>query len=229
MRGKNYYKDLMLIIHNYQSQVNKLTIMTFILRRGDGMAKKKFKYWTNGQKISLLVILAVLLGYSIWQQSALQKIIYPYPHRTIIEKYSALYGVDPLFVLAVIREESKFLPQSESNKGAKGLMQLMPKTAQSIAESIGDKEYSDKDLLNPEKNIQYGTWYLASLQTLFSNNQTLVIAAYNGGQGHVKEWIKSGQIDPENIRKQDIPFKETRDYVGRVLNSYQKYIKLYRT
>ncbi|EHQ90371.1 lytic transglycosylase domain-containing protein [Desulfosporosinus youngiae] len=187
------------------------------------------KRWANGKTVSLMIILTVLLGYSIFQLSDLQKIIYPYPHRTIIEKYAAQYGVDPLFVLAVIREESKFLPQSESYKGAKGLMQLMPSTAQSIAESIGDKAYTDEDLLNPEKNIQYGTWYLASLQKLFSNNRTLVIAAYNGGRGHVKEWIDTGQIDPENIRQQDIPFKETRDHVERVLNSYQKYIKLYRT
>lgn len=193
------------------------------------MAKKKLKRWTNGQKIGLLIILFVLVGYSLLQINALQKIIYPYPHRTIIEKYAIQYGVDPLLALAVIREESKFLPQSESHKGAIGLMQLMPSTAQSIAESIGDKAYSDEDLLNPEKNIQYGIWYLSSLQKLFSNNRTLVIAAYNGGRGHVQEWIKSGQIDPENIRQQDIPFKETRDYVGRVLNSYQKYIKLYRT
>lgn len=193
------------------------------------MAKKNSRRWMNGLKLSLFFALCIFLGYSILQISDLQKIIYPYPHRAIVEKYAAQYGVDPLFVLAVIREESKFLPQSESHKGAKGLMQLMPSTAQSIAKSIGDKSYSDEVLLDPEKNIQYGTWYLASLQKLFSNNQTLVIAAYNGGSGHVQEWIKSGLIDPANIREGDIPFKETRDYVERVLNSYQKYIKLYRT
>jgi len=158
----------------------------------------------------------------------LEKVIYPYPNQAIIEKYAKQYGVDPLFVVSVIREESKFLPQSESHKGAKGLMQLMPSTAQSIAVSLGDKTYKAEDLLSPEKNIQYGTWYLASLQKVFANNTTLVIAAYNGGRGHVQEWIKSGQIDPNNIRLQDIPFKETQDYVGRVLKSYQKYIKLYR-
>jgi len=192
------------------------------------MAKKNLKRWMNGRKISIIIVLLILIGYSVLQISDLQKIIYPYPHRTIVEKYADQYGVDPLFVLAVIREESKFLPQSESHKGAIGLMQLMPSTAQSIAVSIGDKAYSDEYLLDPEKNIQYGTWYLASLQKLFTNNRTLVIAAYNGGRGHVQEWIKSGQIDPENIRQEDIPFKETRDYVERVLNSYQKYIKLYR-
>lgn len=191
------------------------------------MNKKKLKRWTTGRKISMFILLAILTVYGILQIPVLEKIVYPYPHRDIIEKYAAQYGVDPLLVVAVIREESKFLPQSESHKGAKGLMQLMPSTAQSISESIGDKTYSDNDLLSPEKNIQYGTWYLASLQKVFSNNTTLVIAAYNGGRGHVQEWIKTGQIDPENLRQQDIPFKETQDYVGRVLISYQKYIRLY--
>lgn len=193
------------------------------------MAKKKIKRWTKGQIISLIMVLTALLGFCIYQRVDLQKIIYPYPHRAIIEKYAAQYGVDPLLVLAVIREESKFFPQSESHKGARGLMQLMPSTAQSIAKSIGDKAYHEEDLLNPEKNIQYGTWYLAHLQKLFSNHRTLVIAAYNGGSGHVQEWIKSGQIDPLNLHQEDIPFKETRDYIGRVLRSYEKYSQLYRT
>ncbi|MDR3542315.1 MAG: lytic transglycosylase domain-containing protein [Desulfosporosinus sp.] len=191
------------------------------------MDKKKWKRWLISRK-TIVFLLAILTAvFCILQIPAFEKIIYPYPHRDIIEKYALQYGVDPLLVVAVIREESKFLPQSESHKGAKGLMQLMPSTAQSISQSIGDKTYSDNDLLSPEKNIQYGTWYLASLRKVFSDNTMLVIAAYNGGRGHVQEWIKTGQIDPKNIRQQDIPFKETRDYVDRVLKSYQKYITLY--
>lgn len=191
------------------------------------MVRKRKKRWTMGKRIVMFLVIAILTSYSILNIPMLEKVIYPYPNRAIIENYAHKYGVDPLFVISVIREESKFISQSESNKGAKGLMQLMPSTAQSISESLGDKTYSEGDLLNPEKNIQYGTWYLASLQKVFANNTTLVTAAYNGGRGHVQEWIKTGQIDPENIRQQDIPFKETRDYVGRVLKSYQKYITLY--
>lgn len=191
------------------------------------MNKKKQKRWMTGRNFCILILLALFTAFCIRQIPVLEKIFYPYPHRATIEKYAAQYGVDPLFVVAVIREESKFLPQSESHKGAIGLMQLMPSTAQSIAESIGDKTYKPSDLLSPEKNIQYGTWYLASLEKVFSNNLTLVIAAYNGGRGHVQEWIDTGQIDPKNVRGQDIPFKETRDYVDRVLKSYQKYITLY--
>jgi len=192
------------------------------------MVKKRKKRWTMGKKLLILFMIAILAAFSILNIPIVEKVIYPYPNQAIIEKYATQYGVDPLFVVSVIREESKFLSKSESHKGAKGLMQLMPSTAQSIAESLGDKTYSEEDLLNPEKNIQYGTWYLASLQRVFANNTTLVTAAYNGGRGHVQEWIKNGQIDPNNIRLQDIPFKETRDYVGRVLKSYEKYNKLYR-
>jgi soluble lytic murein transglycosylase len=192
------------------------------------MVKRRKKRSKMGKRLVISSILAILAAFSIMNIPILEKVIYPYPNQAIIEKYAKQYGVDPLFVVSVIREESKFLPQSESHKGAKGLMQLMPSTAQSIAVSLGDKTYKAQDLLSPEKNIQYGTWYLASLQKVFANNTTLVTAAYNGGRGHVQEWIKSGQIDPNNIRLQDIPFKETQDYVGRVLKSYQKYIKLYR-
>ena len=192
------------------------------------MAKKRKKRQTMGKKILIIFGIAILAAFSILNIPLLEKVIYPYPNQAIIEKYAEQYGVDPLLVIAVIREESKFFSQSESHKGAKGLMQLMPNTAQSIAESLGDKTYKEEDLLNPEKNIQYGTWYLASLQKAFANNTTLVTAAYNGGRGHVQEWINSGQIDLNNINLQDIPFKETRDYVGRVVRSYEQYKRLYR-
>ena len=179
-------------------------------------------------KSTLFIIGAgLLLLLALGQVPIFQKIIYPYPHRIVIEKYASLYGVDPLLVVSVIREESKFLPQSESHKGAIGLMQIMPSTAQSIAKSLGDKNYNDQELLNPEKNIQYGTWYLASLKKEFANNTTLILAAYNGGRGHVNEWIKNDQINLKQLRQQDIPFEETRQYVERVLKSYQIYSKLY--
>jgi soluble lytic murein transglycosylase len=144
----------------------------------------------------------------------------------IIEKYAYSYGIDPLLVVSVMREESKFLPRSESHKGAVGLMQLMPSTAQAIAKGLGDTDYDDLDLVNPEKNIQYGTWYLASLKKEF-NDTILILAAYNGGRGRVKEWIDNNQINLSRVRPQDIPYQETRQYVEKVLKSYQKYSKLY--
>nr|WP_006717915.1 lytic transglycosylase domain-containing protein [Desulfitobacterium metallireducens] len=155
-----------------------------------------------------------------------QKIFYPYPYRPTVEKYAREYGVDPYLVIAVIRAESSFMPQSESHKGALGLMQLMPNTASDIAEKMDDKSFTQEELKDPEKNIQYGTWYLANLQKEF-NNIALTVAAYNGGRGHVKEWISTQQIDPNNLQIADIPFQETRQYVQRVLQFYDKYKELY--
>lgn len=192
------------------------------------MSKKR---GVKRRKISRYIVLGIAFVIFIFFTSRfppVQKILYPYPHRATIEKYAKEYGVDPLLVISVMREESKFLPRSESHKGAKGLMQLMPETAKWIAQNMGEKGYSEADLLNPEKNIQFGTWYLANLENEFSGNIILVIAAYNGGRGHVKEWIQTEQIDPGNVKSSGIPFQETRQYVERVLQSYQKYIMLYR-
>lgn len=180
------------------------------------------------EKIILTILACLFLAWVIGQSTLVQRIFYPFPQRAIVEKYAGVYNVDPLLVVAVIREESKFLPRSESRKGALGLMQLMPDTARWIAQSIGDKNFQDSDVLQPDKNIQFGTWYLASLAKEFNGNVTLMLAAYNGGRGHVKEWINSNTLDLEHLEVRDIPFPETRDYVRRVLKSYQTYIKLYR-
>lgn len=180
-------------------------------------------------KRGLIGLLVIVIGLGLFFQTTYaQKLFYPYPYRPIVEKYAEQYGVDPFLVIAVIRAESNFMPQSQSHKGAQGLMQLMPDTAEWIAKSRGDKSFTLEDLKDPEKNIQYGTWYLASLQKEFKNT-TLVLAAYNGGRGHVQEWIKTQQLDLDHLRVEDIPFQETRKYVQRVLIYYPKYKALYST
>ncbi|WP_416337038.1 lytic transglycosylase domain-containing protein [Desulfitobacterium sp.] len=180
-------------------------------------------------KIRLIVFLIVIIGIGLLvRMPSAQKFFYPYPYRPTVEKYAQEYGVDPFLVIAVIRAESSFMPQSESHKGALGLMQVMPNTAGEIAKKIGDNSFTPEKLKDPETNIQYGTWYLANLQKEF-NNLTLTIAAYNGGRGHVNEWISSQQIDPNNLDVDDIPFQETRQYVERVLKFYGKYKELYGT
>jgi len=181
--------------------------------------------WRN---IVAVIIIGVLLGWGISRTPFIQKLFYPYPYRAVVEQYAMEYDVDPLLVISVMREESKFLPQAESPKGAQGLMQLMPTTATWIAQNLGDQDFNERDLLTPEKNIQYGTWYLASLEKEFAEDPILVIAAYNGGRGRVKEWIDGGQLNLDELKVQDIPYQETREYVTRVLNSYNQYRALYQ-
>lgn len=192
------------------------------------MKKKGFRVRRKKKRTGFLLalILSIVAVSFIFQAPPIKKVIYPYPYRTLIEEYAEQYNVDPLLVISVIRAESKFLPKSESHKGALGLMQLMPDTAKWIAETLGDGSFEQSKLREPGKNIQYGTWYIANLEKEFQDI-TLVLAAYNGGRGHVNEWIRTEQLKVNDLRTEDIPFGETREYVQRVMDNYENYKELY--
>ena len=180
------------------------------------------------KKIVKIITILFLLGCFLagLKLNILEKVLYPYPYRDIIERYAAEYGIDPLLVIAVIREESHFLPKSSSPKGAIGLMQLMPSTAKEIAGWLKE-DYSQVDLKQPEDNIRYGTWYLATLYKEFSGNTGLSLAAYNAGSGRVKGWLENSKKSSNSYLLKDIPFPETKEYVQKVLKSYNKYSELY--
>ncbi len=114
----------------------------------------------------------------------------------LIAEHSAINGVNPDLVRAVIQAESAFNPQARSNKGAMGLMQLMPATA---------AEYQVSDAYDPAQNIRAGVAYLKSLLTRFSNNVELALAAYNAGPGAVKKY--GGTVPP---------YRETRNYIAKI-------------
>jgi soluble lytic murein transglycosylase-like protein len=111
--------------------------------------------------------------------------------------------VDPALIHAVIAVESGYNPSARSSAGAVGLMQLMPGTA---------KRYGVKDRLDPAQSIRGGARYLRDLQVLFDNNLQLVLAAYNAGEEAV---MKYGRRIP--------PYRETIDYVPKVLGYYRKF------
>lgn len=117
----------------------------------------------------------------------------------IIERYGRMYGVDPVLIRAVIQVESNFDPACVSQKGARGLMQLIPATA---------RRYGVKKIHDPEDNIRGGVRYLADLLTMFPHDLPRVLAAYNAGEGAV---LRYGGIPP---------FDETEIYVRRALTVY---------
>lgn len=173
----------------------------------------------------LLTGFAAYAGFnSDWFQ---KKYLYPYPYQGLVYHYALENELDPLLVAGVIRAESKFVPQARSPKGAVGLMQLMPETAEWIAVQTDYPDFTLDKLENPEVNIRFGTWYLASLQKEFKGNEVLMLAAYNGGRGNVKQWMQRYGW-PMNFQAIDqIPFKETKEYVGRVLHDKKRYQDLY--
>ena len=129
---------------------------------------------------------------------------FPMRHYDLAKEYSQRYGVDVCTVMAVIYAESGGDPAAVSNKGAMGLMQLMPSTARWIADRIGMDD-ADLDLFNPRVSVQLGTYYLAYLKGRVPPEY--VIAAYNAGEGNVQKWLQAGG---------DVAFAETRNYVQKV-------------
>ena len=184
----------------------------------------------NYSRVAVLAILCMCFGlYFLFQFSFVQRsYLYPYPYQDEVRAYAKKYHVDSHLVVAVIKTESNFKPDAVSHRGAIGLMQLMPATAEWIAGQLDDKNFSVQKLYEPDLNIRYGIWYLAELQEEFENNPVLVLAAYNAGRGNVKEWMKENHWDMSFHEIDAIPFDETREYVHKVLKSQEKYKKLYR-
>lgn len=146
-------------------------------------------------------------------------------YQSLIERYAAEYNLRPAFVAAVIRNESSFRTDAESSVGARGLMQLMPDTAEWIAGKIGDSNYSFDHLYDAETNIRYGCWYLNYLSKLFRGDAVLVSSAYHAGQTTVTRWLsdKSISADGVTIPVDKLPDGPTKQYAGRVTTSYGIY------
>lgn len=123
------------------------------------------------------------------------------PFGDLIHEKARKYDVDPALVAAVIETESRFHPTATSGVGARGLMQLMPRTGRWLGA---------KNLYDPEQNVDAGVRYLKYLQDRFDGNLKKAIAAYNGGEGNVKRY---GGVPP---------FRETRSYVRKVLSRYEE-------
>jgi soluble lytic murein transglycosylase len=173
--------------------------------------------------VLLLVVLAatgiVMTTMSPFVDKAVQEIALPLRHEDIIRQQSEDKGLDPSLIAGVIYAESRFRDQT-SHAGAKGLMQILPETAEYIARLSGGTEFEHGDLANPQINIAYGSYYLRYLLRKYGGNEALALAAYNAGEGKVDQWIGEGRAPDD---PQEIPFPETRDYVVQVLEVRARY------
>ncbi len=152
---------------------------------------------------------------------------YPLPYRETVERYALTHQIDPLLIASIMRVESGFNPYAISAKGARGLMQLMPETAEWVAERVGIESFALEMLFEPEMNVRLGAWYLADLRRLFEGETVLALAAYNGGRGNVLRWLSDEEWSGTIEEIDDIPFPETRAYVRKVLSTYSMYRRLW--
>jgi soluble lytic murein transglycosylase len=154
---------------------------------------------------------------------------YPLGHMEFVRLHAKQRGLDPYLVMALIREESGFAPRAVSRTGARGLMQLMPQTADLTARDHRLPPVAPGGLEVPEVNIQLGVNHFADLLRDLGGNSTLSLAAYNAGKQPVQRWVQRFGFADEVEFVEDIPFTETRNYVKRVLGSYERYKSLYGT
>lgn len=155
---------------------------------------------------------------------------YPRPYWTKVQAEAKKNGIDPYWVLAIMREESHFNPKTLSRSNAMGLMQILPSTGKWIAGKLGIKGRFDKDSLwDVSRNIAFGSWYLAYLRDLFGGDLFLAAAAYNGGQGNIQRKVEAGPHAKLSVlsRLDRVPLPETRDYYKKVMGSWWNYHRLY--
>ncbi|AFZ45477.1 Lytic transglycosylase catalytic [Halothece sp. PCC 7418] len=150
--------------------------------------------------------------------------LFPFPYHKSILKWSQQRELNPLLTISLIRQESRFEKEIGSVAGAKGLMQIMPSTGEWVASKTNLKTYS---LVNPEDNIQLGTWYLDYTHDRYDNHSMLAVASYNAGPGNVAKWVKRYGLADADEFVQNIPFPETKGYVEAVFGNYWNYLRLY--
>ncbi len=156
------------------------------------------------------------------------KSVYPLEYAEYILHYSEEFSIDPYLVAAVIKAESGFDKNAVSGKGAMGLMQIIESTAHWGADQIGIDDFITEDLFKPQVNIRLGCWYLGRLIFEFGNEE-LAILAYNSGSGTVKGWLQDGRISGDGKNIEDIPYKETEQFIKRVKHNISVYKILYRS
>lgn len=178
-------------------------------------------------KLLIIIFLLIFVGLVLLNSTWFLKLFYPMPYKDVVDNLTDEYNVETNIIYSIMKAESKFKKSAESPKGAKGLMQVVPGTALWVAEELNLEGYNDQMLFDPQYNIKIGTWYYSYLLKQFNGNNVAAIASYNGGETNVKKWLKKGVWSGTVDDVQNIPFKETRNYVLKVLMNEKMYQKLY--
>ncbi len=188
------------------------------LRENNKIVKRIY----NALKI-ILAVLFVLLTTFLGLRYFERQVLYPKKYENIVISNSYRYNLDPAIVYSVIKIESGFNKDAQSEKGAKGLMQITDGTAKYIAKLLGVSEYN---LFDAKINIEFGCFYLRYLLNKFNNLETAIIA-YNAGEGVVSLWLSKKEYSNNQTTLKTIPYKETREYIKKFNKTFTKYHKLY--
>jgi soluble lytic murein transglycosylase len=183
----------------------------------------------------LVAALAAVLGAARWVAPLFAsggpdwytRTVYPLEHAGAIRDAARRYDLEPPLVAAVVYAESRFDEHARSSQGAVGLMQVLPETAEQIADESGGVTFTADDLDDPRVNVRYGCYYLRHALDAFDGDVRAAVASYNAGMGAVSEWRAEAAADGHELRPRDIPYPETRAYVKKVLEARRVYRETY--
>jgi soluble lytic murein transglycosylase len=169
----------------------------------------------------------IIAGNSMSAPEDLARLAYPLDYVELLSQAGEEHGVDPLFLAALIRQESFWDPVALSIANAYGLTQVIPATGQSIADTLGYPDWKVTDLWRPSVSIEFGAYYIGAQLRTFGDPH-VALSAYNGGPGHAGVWAaNAASADPADF-VEAVAFTETQGYVVRVMENYARYIDLYR-
>ena len=162
------------------------------------------------------------------QTKRLLRVLYPFPYRELVTREASERNIDPLFLAALIRQESAFTPAIYSPAGAIGLMQVMPATGQAVARSQGIRGFTPESLETAEINLHLGTRFWLDMERRYSDGKLpLVLSAYNAGPTRARRWRQLPEFEDLLRFTERIPFDETRGYVKAITRNVGLYQFLY--
>lgn len=154
------------------------------------------------------------------------EILYPFPFRAALARHATTRGVDPRFVLSIVRQESSYNPRVKSQAAARGLLQFISSTSDQIAAQLQLANFAQNDLYDADTAILFGAQYMKNLFDEFSAPQA-VAAAYNGSEDSVRRWRARAESTEVDRLVVEVLKRETKDYVFKVMNNYAAYQKIY--
>ena len=184
----------------------------------------------NKKLVIISIVLILIIIFIVLFKDNILRIIYPKTYKEAVTIYEEKYNVEENLIFALIKSESNFNPKAISNSNAIGLMQLMEDTAIDVAKKNNielKSENAKEELMDVYTNIEIGTCYLSVLMEKYQNKE-LALAAYNAGIGTVNAWIESGTIKKDGSDIENVPYKETNNYVRKILRDYKIYEDLYK-
>lgn len=170
-----------------------------------------------------LVIVATVLAFTL---SCVNGYFYPVKYKEEIISASDEFSLSPALIASVVNVESSYRENARSQKGAVGLMQLLPSTAKWLSDRL-EETFDEAKLETPQYNIRLGSFYLSYLLNMFEDEKA-AICAYNAGPSNVSAWLKNKEFSTDEKSLEKVPFPETEKYLNKVMKNFHQYLKRYK-